>query len=109
MTDTHATYLSFSEVCIQTGVAEETVFEIIEQGIVEPVVNTSVRSIGASHNEWLFTPVMLTLTKKAVRLHRDLDVDWAGVALAIELLDEIEQLREKNRYLESRLSRFEDL
>jgi chaperone modulatory protein CbpM len=101
MNDTQITYFSFTEVCLQTGVAEDTVVAIIEQGIVEP--------IGASHSEWLFSPAMLILTKKAVRLHRDLDVDWAGVALAIELLDEVEQLREKNRYLQRRLSRFADL
>ena len=98
MNDTQATSLSFTEVCLQTGVAEDTVVEIIEQGIVEPV--------GASPGEWLFSPAMLILTKKAVRLHRDLDVNWAGIALAIELLDEVEQLREKNRYLQRRLSRF---
>jgi chaperone modulatory protein CbpM len=101
MTDPQATYLSFTEVCLQTGVAEDTVVEIIEQGIVEPM--------GTSPGEWLFSPAMLIVTKKAVRLHRDLAVDWAGIALAIELLDEVEQLREKNRYLQRRLSRFVDL
>lgn len=101
MSDTQATYLSFTEVCLQTGVAEDTVVEIIEQGIVEP--------IGASPGEWRFSPSMLILTKKAVRLHRDLDVDWPGIALAIELLDKVEQLREKNRYLQRRLSRFMDV
>ncbi|SEQ57037.1 chaperone modulatory protein CbpM [Amphritea atlantica] len=101
MSDQQATYLSFSELCLQTGVAESMVVEIIEQGIVEPV--------GDSPGEWLFSPAMLVLTKKAVRLHRDLDVNWAGIALAIELLNEVEQLREQNRYLQSRLSRFVDL
>ncbi|MFT6285620.1 MAG: chaperone modulatory protein CbpM [Halieaceae bacterium] len=101
MNDIKTTYLSFTEVCLQTGVAEDTVVEIVEQGIMAP--------IGASPGEWLFSPAMLILTKKAVRLHRDLNVDWAGIALAIELLDEVEQLREKNRYLERRLSRFVDL
>lgn len=101
MNDTHATYLSFTEVCLQTGVAEDTVVDIIEQGIVEP--------ISGSHSEWLFSPAMLIVTKKAVRLHRDLDVDWAGVALAIVLLEEIEQLRESNRRLQRRLSRFVDV
>ena len=101
MSDIQSTYLSFTEVCLQTGVAEDTVVEIVEQGIMEP--------IGDSPGEWLFSPAMLILTKKAVRLHRDLNVDWAGIALAIELLDEVEQLREKNRNLERRLSRFVDL
>ncbi|MGK0249518.1 MAG: chaperone modulatory protein CbpM [Oleispira sp.] len=101
MSDTQLTYLSFTEVCVQTGAAENVVNEIIEQGIVEP--------IGSSSSEWQFSPTMLVLTKKAVRMHQDLNVDWAGVALAIELLDEMEQLKEKNRYLESRLSRFLDV
>ena len=101
MNDTESTYLNFTEVCLQTGVAEDTVFEIVEQGIIEP--------IGTSPDEWLFSPTMLIVTKKAVRLHEDLNVDWAGIALAIELLDEVEQLREKNRSLQRRLSRFVDM
>lgn len=100
MNDTDSTYLSFTEVCLQTGVGEDTVFEIVEQGIIEP--------IGATPDEWLFTPTMLTVTKKAVRLHLDLEVNWAGIALALELLDEVEQLRKQNRSLQRRLSRFVD-
>jgi chaperone modulatory protein CbpM len=46
---------------------------------------------------------MLTVTKKACRLHNDLDIDWAGIALAISLLDELEQLRQENRELHRRL------
>ena len=100
MNDIDTTYLSFTEVCLQTGVAEATVIEIIEQGIVEP--------IGDSPGEWLFSPTMLTVTKKAVRLHRDLEMDWHGIALSIELLDQLEQLREQNRSLQRRLNRFEE-
>lgn len=101
MNDTESTYLSFSEVCLQTGVAEDTVFEIVEHGIIEP--------IGAAPDEWLFSPMMLVVTKKAVRLHHDLKVDWAGIALAIELLDEVERLREQNLNLQRRLSRFVEM
>jgi chaperone modulatory protein CbpM len=100
MNDIKTTHLSFTEVCLQTGVAKEMVIEIIEHGIVEPV--------GTSADDWYFSPYMVTLTHKAVRLHRDLDVDWAGIALAIELLEEVEQLREQNRCLQRRLNRFVD-
>lgn len=99
MNDTHTTYLSFTEICHKTGAKEATVIEIIEQGIVEP--------IGSSPDEWLFSPSMLVLTTKAVRLHRDLNINWEGIALAVDLLDKVERLREENRYLQSRLSRFE--
>ncbi len=100
MSNAEASYLNFTEVCLRTGVAEDTVIEIVEQGIIEP--------LGTTPEEWLFSPTMLTVTQKAVRLHRDLNVDWAGIALAIDLLDEVEQLREENRALRRRLSRFVD-
>ncbi|MGB0360745.1 MAG: chaperone modulator CbpM, partial [Endozoicomonas sp.] len=76
MMNTQTAYLSFTEVCLQTGVTKEIIIEIIEQGIVEPV--------GASTDEWQFSPTMVLLTKKACRLHRDLGVDWPGIALAID-------------------------
>jgi chaperone modulatory protein CbpM len=100
MSDMKTTHLSFTEVCLETGVAAETVLEIVEQGIVEPV--------GTSPDDWYFSHYMVTVTNKAVRLHRDLEVDWAGIALAIELLEELEQLREQNRCLQRRLNRFVD-
>lgn len=100
MSDKKTSYISFAELCVQPDVGQETVFKIVEQGIVEP--------IGNRPDEWLFTPKMLLLMKKAVRLHRDLQLGWDGIALALELLDELEQLREKNRQLERRLNRFMD-
>ncbi|MFT6389938.1 MAG: chaperone modulatory protein CbpM [Cellvibrionaceae bacterium] len=49
---------------------------------------------------------MITVSKKACRLHRDLGVNWEGIALAISLLDEMEQLKNENKVLQGRLSRF---
>jgi MerR HTH family regulatory protein len=40
---------------------------------------------------------MISLTQKAVRLHRDLDIEWSGIALAIGLIEELEQLRDENK------------
>lgn len=92
----------FTEVCIQSAVEEDTVFDIIEQDIV-------VESIGASFDDWQFSPEMLILTQKAVLMHRHLDVGWAEIALVIELLVEIELLREQNHHLQQRLSGFTDV
>ncbi len=100
MKDMHRTYLNFNDVCLYVDVEDHIVIEIIEHGIVEPT--------GLSCEDWLFSHNMVLVTKKAVRLHRDLDMDWPGIALAIELLDEIKELRERNNYLEQRLSRFVD-
>ncbi|WP_299729645.1 chaperone modulator CbpM [uncultured Endozoicomonas sp.] len=98
MSETQTTHFSFTEVCLRTGATKETVIEIIEQGIVEPS--------GTSAEEWQFSPTMLLITNKAVRLHRELDVDWPGIALAMDLLRKLDQLKHENRHLKRRLSRF---
>jgi chaperone modulatory protein CbpM len=41
-------------------------------------------------------------------LQSDLQIDWAGVALALQLIDELEQLRAENSHLRRRLSRLEE-
>jgi chaperone modulatory protein CbpM len=97
----------FTEVCIQSAVEEDTVFDIIEQDIIEQDI--VVESIGASFDDWQCSPEMLILTQKAVLMHRHLDVGWAEIALVIELLVEIELLREQNHHLQQRLSGFTDV
>ena len=90
--------LSLDELCQATELPTATVIEIVEQGIVEPS--------GGSPESWVFTTQMIVVTKKAQRLHRDLGIDWSGIALALCLIDELEQLRQKNRRLQRQLSKF---
>jgi len=69
---------------------DETILqELIEHGIVEPQVK-SMQLQQFSSDEFI-------RIRKAIRLHRDLSVNWPGIALALELLDEIEQLRNRLR------------
>jgi chaperone modulatory protein CbpM len=91
-------HLRFDELCLAAELPEEIVVEIVEQGIVEPD--------GDTPEQWVFSTHMVLLTKKAVRLHQDLNIDWPGIALAISLLEEIEQLRDENKHLKQRLNRF---
>ncbi|MNM95603.1 Chaperone modulatory protein CbpM [compost metagenome] len=46
------------------------------------------------------------LAKRAAKLHHDLQLEWEGVALALELLEEVQQLRSENSMLRQRLGRF---
>lgn len=46
------------------------------------------------------------MTKRAVKLHQELELEWEGVALALELLQEVQQLRSENNMLKQRLGRF---
>jgi chaperone modulatory protein CbpM len=49
---------------------------------------------------------MVVVTKKAQRLHADLDIDWSGIALALHLIEEVERLREDNMRLKRQLDKF---
>ena len=94
--ETH--YFSFEELCDVTELSSNVIIEVVEHGIVEPE--------GATPDSWAFDMQMVIVTKKAYRLHSDLGIDWAGIALAIKLLDEVEQLRLENQNLTRRLKRF---
>ena len=77
--------LTIQEVCEVCGVEETIVIEMIEEGIAEPV-DPRARALEFSG---LAARRLLT----AFRLQRDLHVNLAGAALALDLLDEIESLR----------------
>jgi chaperone modulatory protein CbpM len=61
------------------------IVELVDEGILTVAVNDS--------GEWQFTGEALRRAKLALRLHRDLEVNLAGVALALQLLAEIDALR----------------
>lgn len=86
------------EFCRLAELPEECLIEIVEQGIVEP--------IGDAPEQWLFDDAALDVARRAARLQRDLDIDWSGIALALSLLDELDELRAENRMLKQRLGRF---
>ena len=78
-------YYSLREVCQVCDSRTEWVVELVELGILEPT--------GASRSEWQFPGDSLHTAMRAQRLQRDLGINLPGVALALELLEEIENLR----------------
>lgn len=91
--------LNLEEFCQSAELPVEYLFEIVEQGIIEPR--------GAAPESWRFDTRALLIARRAARLRRDLDLEWPGIALALELLEELEQLRRENRQLRRRLGRFQ--
>lgn len=85
--------LSLDEFCRVCRVSVEEVYILVEEGIVEPS--------GREVNVWRFHGASVRRVRCAVQLRRDLGVNWAGAALALDLLDELQELR-------ARLRRFED-
>jgi chaperone modulatory protein CbpM len=77
--------LSLHEVCEVCGVQESVVIEMVKEGVAEPQDITS---------ETLeFSGIAVTRLMTAHRLQRDLQINLAGAALALELLDEIRSLK----------------
>ena len=85
------TTFSLRELCEHGNVHAEYVIKLVNYGIITPVREVEVR-------EWLFDVAALARLRKAQRLQRDLRVDLPGLALSLELLDDVQELRrEVNR------------
>ncbi len=81
------------ELCRVCDIEAEYVIDMVEVGVIEP-------HAGRRPNEWRFPPHALIRLQRAVRLRRDLSVEPAGAALALDLIDEVAELRRRLRRLE---------
>jgi chaperone modulatory protein CbpM len=77
--------LTLAELCNACSLSRDVVVEIVAEGIVEPV--------GGAPVEWRFSGVAVTRIQRVIRLTHEFEVNLAGAALALELLEEIERLR----------------
>ena len=84
--------LSLADLCRACQLPAERVFELVEQGVIEP--------IGRDPARWRFQGISVRRVRCAQRLEQDLGVNAAGAALAIDLLEELERLRARLRRLE---------
>ena len=92
--------IDMQEFCEVVDMPAAFVIEIVEHGILEPQ--------GRQPDEWLFDSAALSIARRAVKLHHELQLEWDGVALALNLLEELERVRAENRMLRQRLGRFVD-
>ena len=79
------TRLTLRQLCDACAVRAEYIIELVDVGFIAPS--------GVERSHWCFNGVTIRRVQKAKRLQHDLGVNLAGVALAIELIDEIESLR----------------
>jgi len=77
--------LTLADLCRACAVETGFVIELVEEGVIVPV--------GQEPRLWRFPYAHLRRVRVASRLERDLGVNLAGAALALELLEEIEALR----------------
>jgi len=76
---------TLSQLCHACGVESEQVVELVEEGVLEP--------IGTNRSRWRFSGISLERARTALRLQRDLGVNVAGAALALDLIEELDRLR----------------
>ncbi|MCE2519262.1 MAG: chaperone modulator CbpM [Alphaproteobacteria bacterium] len=93
------TVFTLRELCVACGVHAEIVIEMVEEGVLDPR--------GADQADWRFSGSAVTRAQKALKLARDLRVNWPGAALALDLLEEIERLR-SHRHAAWRSERLRD-
>jgi chaperone modulatory protein CbpM len=80
--------LTLAELSRSCAVHAEYIIDLVEEGVLAP--------IGREPRGWRFSGSQLRRASVALRLQRDLGVNLAGVALALELLDELNALRARH-------------
>ena len=91
--------ITVAEICEHEGISEQQVLTIVEYGIAEPL-----RGRGTA--DWEFDTATAAWVRRALRLRRDLELDWVATAALIDLLRQRERLRRENRALRRQLERF---
>ena len=73
------------ELCSLGKTSAEWVIELVDEGVLEPE--------GQAEHEWLFDTNALKRLQMVGRLQQDLRINLAGIALVLDLLEEIETLK----------------
>ena len=84
--------LRLEDICLQCSLSISKATAYIEEGVVDVQ--------GDDVEQWRFSEVSIIQFKKAQRLEQDLRLNPAGVALALELMSQIDELK-------TRLERFQ--
>lgn len=87
--------VSLDELCEMCQITTSYICELVEYGTLEPK--------GVSIDAWRFDTSHLQRIQRVLRLQHDLEINLAGAALAIDLMDQIDQLKAQVELLEKSL------
>ena len=76
--------VTLADLCRSCTVETQTVTTLVAEGILDPM--------GGDVEHWRFTVGSLRRVKTVIHLQRDLGINLAGAALALDLLDRISEL-----------------
>lgn len=84
--------MSMGELCRCCDLAADQLLDMVGEGLLQPT--------GSDPRRWRFSLADMYRIQRAVRLQRDLGVNLAGAVLALELMDDMQQLRKRLQLLE---------
>jgi chaperone modulatory protein CbpM len=90
-----SSWFEIGEICEQLHVERTWIVQLVDAGVLEPR--------GRAPEAWAFPATALIRARTTARLMRDLDVNLAGAALILDLIDERRNLQARLRQLEQLL------
>jgi len=89
--------LTLAEISHGCGVETDDILLLVDAGLLEPS--------GRDPGEWRFAACDLYRARRALRLQHDLGINAPGAALAVDLIEELQQVRQRLRMMEDLLLR----
>lgn len=83
---------SLRDICTICKVHAQFIQDLIDEGILSPQ--------GKQPHEWRFAAIEIKRIQTSIHLQDDLRINLAGTALAIDLLEKIEELKRSKEQLE---------
>jgi chaperone modulatory protein CbpM len=77
--------LTLGQLCRACGTHADWIICLVEESIIEPQ--------GEDMRLWRFSGASMVRARSALRLQRDLGINLAGIALVLDLMEELESLR----------------
>jgi chaperone modulatory protein CbpM len=86
--DDETSYISFTDVCkIIPVIEKDNLIDMLEHGLIPSITNLN--------DDLQFNSIMMRRIVSAFRLQTDLGLNPAGVVLALELLDSLDELNQQ--------------
>lgn len=98
----HSHPLTLAEICRLSHLSEAVLYEFMDYDIIHPIDMANMAM--SDRTQFMFDVAQLVRLQRALRLQRDLEVNLAGIAFALELLDEINTLHHQLDIMERHYS-----
>lgn len=97
ITDADGGVFTLHEVCERGDCHAEFVIKLVNYGIVSPIDDHHLP------RDWRFDVMALSRLQRALRLQQDLKLNLPGLAVSLDLLDEVQHMRREVSRLNQRL------